>query len=377
MIPAAHAVLDLAALNHNLQRVRESAPGAKIMAVIKANGYGHGMVRIAKGLSGVDAFAVARVDEGIRLRYCGIETRIAVLEGFATQEELDLHQQYDLEPIIHAQEQVKMLEACRSGSKLSVWLKLDSGMHRLGFAASEYRSVYQCLSHCNRVKAIAHMTHFANADDLEDPTTPRQIELFRHVTADHEGERSVANSAGVLGWKESHSDWVRPGLMLLGGSPFPGRQGRDFGLRPVMSLRSRILSVKKLLPGDAVGYGGTWVCQKPTLMGVVAAGYGDGYPRHAKTGTPALVNGKRASVIGRISMDMITLDLSACPEAKAGDSVILWGADLPVEEIARYADTISYTLLCGVTQRVRVFEEGFAQSERIPKTNVYPWRKVK
>lgn len=358
MTPAAYAVLDLDAARHNLAKVRECAPNAKVMAVIKANGYGHGLLRMAEALQQVDAFAVARVDEGIRLRKAGFKNRIAVLEGFTCTEELDELLHYQLDAVVHCMAQLDILQARTEPGACAVWLKIDTGMNRLGFKAAEFNAVYQRLSQCGLVKQpISLMTHFASADDVNDDKTLKQINLFNNTVAGFPGECSLANSPGILGWEQSLSDWVRPGVMLYGISPFAGSTGRQLGLWPVMSLHSRLIAVKPINAGETVGYGGGWICQKFTTLGVVAIGYGDGYPRHAKAGTPVLVNGKRVPLIGRVSMDMMTVDLENQPDAKPGDPVILWGEGLPVEEIAHWADTIPYTLVCGVTQRVQLVEK--------------------
>jgi alanine racemase len=361
MLPAAHAVLDLSALAHNLACLRARAPHAKVMAVIKANAYGHGAIPVARALAlaGADAFAVARVDEGVALRQAGIRQRIAVLQGFICGEELELHSRYDLEPVVHSVGQVERLEAAVLERPVAVWLKLDSGMHRLGLDAEAFASCHRRLSCCGAVRQPPFlMTHLANADALADPVTDRQLDLFREHAADLPGECSVANSAGLLAWEGALAEWVRPGIALYGVSPFPRRSGRDEGLRPVMTLRTRLIAVKPLKVGDAVGYGGDWVCRQATRMGVAAIGYGDGYPRHARPGTPVLVRGRRVPLIGRVSMDMIAVDLGECAEAEVGDEVTLWGEGLPVEEIARHADTIPYVLLCNVTPRVKRIEGG-------------------
>jgi alanine racemase len=363
MIPAAYAVLNLDAVQHNLQRVRSYAPKAKIMAVIKANGYGHGLLRIAEALQNVDAFAVARVDEGVRLRKAGIKHRIAVLEGFTCVEELDELLNYRLDAVVHSFVQLEILERRKEQGVCAIWLKLDTGMNRLGFKPKEFNAVFQRLNRCSIIRQpISLMTHLANADDKQDATTLKQISLFNDTLAALSGlessnERSIANSAGILAWKEALADWVRPGVMLYGISPFPDSTGERLGLKPIMGLHSRLIAVKPIATGDKVGYSGTWVCEKPTTLGVVAIGYGDGYPRYAKAGTPLLVNGQRVPLIGRVSMDMITVDLETQPHAKPGDPVTLWGDGLAVEEIALCADTIPYTLVCGVTQRVQIVEK--------------------
>ncbi len=358
MSPAAVAVLNLGALGHNFAKVRSCAPDAKIMAVIKANGYGHGLLRIAEALKNADAFAVARVDEGIRLRKAGFSNRIAVLEGFTDAGELEELMHYQLDAVVHSFIQLEIFEARAEQGKVSVWVKIDTGMNRLGFKPKDFSAVYQRLNRCSIIRQpISLMTHFANADDKNDNKTLTQISLFNATVAGYSGERSMANSAGILGWKQSLSDWVRPGVMLYGISPFPDSTGQQLGLRPVMELHSRLIAVKPIEAGETVGYGGSWICEKPTTLGIVAIGYGDGYPRYAKVGTPVLVNGQRVPLIGRVSMDMITVDLDAQAHAKPGDPVTLWGEGLPAEEIARWADTIPYTLVCGVTRRVLLVEK--------------------
>lgn len=355
MITAAHALLDQDAIRHNLAVVKQYAPDARIMAVIKANGYGHGLLRIAEALHSVDAFAVARVDEGIRLRKAGVQNRIVVLEGFTYAEELDEFIEFRLDAVVHTSVQLTIFENRMERNQIAVWLKLDTGMNRLGFKAAEFSHAYQRLQACAMVKQpINLMTHLANADDRQDGTTLKQIRLFNGTVAAFSGARSIANSAGILAWREALADWVRPGVMLYGISPFPETTGRQLGLKPVMELHSRLIAVKLLEEGDTVGYGGGWRCDKPTTLGVVAIGYGDGYPRHTQAGTPVLVNGRRVPLIGRVSMDMITVDLESQPDAQPGDPVILWGKTLPVEEIAHCADTIPYTLVCGITQRVQI-----------------------
>ncbi len=355
MTLAAYALINLAAVKHNLAKVREYAPNSKIMAVIKANGYGHGLLQIANALQGVDGIAVARVGEAVRLRKAKVKCRITVLEGFVCEPELNALIQYKLDSVVHSMGQLDILEKLSGKTPVSIWLKLDSGMNRLGFTTDQFVSAYQRLEKCPGVKQpISLMTHFSSADDKHSHVTRQQIEIFNKVVDSYPGEKSLANSAGVIAWQEAQSDWVRPGIMLYGVSPFNEYHGVDLGLHPVMSLHARLISVKIIKPGDAVGYSGTWVCNKETRLGVVAIGYGDGYPRTAKSGTPVLVNGKRVPLVGRVSMDMITVDLSSQPESKPGDEVTLWGHGLAIEEIAVAAGTIPYTILCGVTQRVRL-----------------------
>jgi alanine racemase len=354
---SAYATLDLAAARHNLARIRSVVPKARIMAVIKANAYGHGAVRLAQALTEADAFAVARLDEALALRQAGIRQRIAVLQGFVSLTELELHAAHHLEPIIHSPRQVELLERTPLKEPLAVWAKLDTGMHRLGFLPEEFAGCFRRLQACASVRQpVPVMTHLANADMLQDTLTDRQLALFREVLNEARAECSIANSAGLLAWENARVAWVRPGIALYGVSPFPYRTGSDDGLRPIMTFRTRLIAIKALPAGAAVGYGGDWICPHPTRLGVAAVGYGDGYPRHAQPGTPILLRGKRVPLIGRVSMDMITLDLTDCPEAQVEDEVVLWGEGLPVEEIARHTATIPYDLLCGITQRVKMVE---------------------
>lgn len=355
MMPAAYAVVDNEALRHNLARVRELAPGAKVMAVVKANGYGHGLLRVADALSSADAFAVARLQEGIALRQAGFAQRIVVLQGFIDQEALRVHAEQQLEPVIHSLSQIHLLERAPLPQPLALWVKLDSGMNRLGLTAEEFAVGVRQVRRCLWIRQpVGVMTHLSNADLLEDQSTPAQIAHFRQAVAYYEGEASIANSAGILAWPDSQADWVRPGIMLYGISPFAGRSGADEGLKPAMALYSSLISVKWIRKGDKVGYGGDWVSPYDTRIGIAAVGYGDGYPRHAPSGTPVLVRGRRAALAGRVSMDMLAMDLLDCPDAQVGDTVTLWGPGLPAEEIAGYANTIPYTLPCNLTARVQV-----------------------
>lgn len=358
MTRTAYAVIHLESLHHNIQQVRLAAPHSKIMAVIKANAYGHGLLRIAEALNPfVDGFAVARVQEGVRLRKAHFQQRIIVLEGFTESEELQNLLDYDLDVSVHSTHQLSILEQQIESKKIGVWVKIDTGMNRLGFKATDFNSVCEKLSACSIVKKpLNFMTHFANADDKNDSKTTRQIELFKQLTANYEGEKSMANSAGILAWKDSQTDWVRSGIMLYGISPFPDSTGEQLNLKPVMSLHSRLIAVRDISADETVGYSGIWTSSTATKLGVIAIGYGDGYPRYAQNGTPVLVNGERVSLVGRVSMDMITVDLGLNSTAKTGDKVTLWGDDLPIEEIAACSDTIPYTLVCGITTRVEMIE---------------------
>jgi alanine racemase len=354
MTRPAQAILDLPALSHNLSRVRQLAPGRRIMAVIKANAYGHGMAKAAGALRDADAFAVACLDEALILREAGITQPLVLLEGFFDAAEVPLLVQHQLTAVVHDEEQLAVLERSRLAAPLPVWVKVDSGMHRLGVAPDRLAEVWRRLTACTSLQILGFMTHLANADYRNDPLTLQQLKRFTQAVDPYPGQRSIANSAAVLTWPQTHGDWVRPGIMLYGVSPFADSIGENHGLKPAMSLHSRLMAVNRFKRGDRIGYGGEWECPEDMPVGVVAIGYGDGYPRHAKTGTPVLVNNKRVPLVGRVSMDMICVDLRSQPHAHHGDPVCLWGASLPVEEIARYAGTIPYELLCRVTPRVHV-----------------------
>ena len=350
------AEIDCAALRHNLQRVREAAPGAKIIAVIKANAYGHGLVRVARVLqeAGAEAFAVARLNEALQLREAGIHRPILCLEGFLNSEELDELAANDLQVVIHHASHVELLEKHPLSKPLTAWLKIDSGMHRLGVPPQRALELWQRLTQCASVKELKLMTHLASADDRNNDQTRQQLKLFAETIAGMGADVTIANSAGILGWSQSHGQWVRPGLMLYGASPFIKGRGESEDLRPVMTLTSRLIAVNQFKKGDAIGYGASWACPEDMPVGVIACGYGDGYPRHAVPGTPVLINGQRLPLVGRVSMDTLCVDLRNAPDARIDDAVTLWGKGLPVEEVAEYASTIPYELLCAVTGRVVV-----------------------
>jgi alanine racemase len=325
-----------------------------VATAVKAEGYGHGLLRVARTLD-ADAFAVACIEEALALREAGIQQPILLLEGVFDAAELPLCVRHCLAITVHHPEQVLMLERARLEYPLWVWLKVDTGMHRLGLQPEIVAAIHQRLRNCPAVAPkMGLMSHLARADERDCDATLQQLQTFNAATAGLPGERSLANSAGILGWPQTHLDWVRPGIMLYGASPFMDSLAAAEDLRPVMTLSSRLIAINRLRQGEAVGYGGTWICPMDMDVGVAAVGYGDGYPRHAPSGTPVLLNGREAALIGRVSMDMITLDLRQHPEARIGDPVVLWGEGLSVERIAQVAGTISYTLLCGVTARVRI-----------------------
>jgi alanine racemase len=346
--------IDTGALRHNLEVIRRLAPKSRVMAVIKANAYGHGLIAAARALDAADAFAVARVDEGLALREAGIKTPIVLLEGVLDREQLEAAATADFELVVHTPQQIELLREAPPGVRFKVWLKLDSGMNRLGFKTEAFRSAHAALSQVPALKAPVNLiTHLASADMPELPTTAEQLMMFAAATRSLAGERSVESSAALLRFPDSQADWVRPGILLYGVSPFRRSTGADHGLLPVMTLRSKIIAVKDLIVGDQVGYGGDWTATRPTRLAIAAIGYGDGYPRSASSGTPVLVNGEHAALAGRVSMDMIAIDTTDIQcQPLLGDPVVLWGEGLPVEEVAIWAETIPYTLLCGISQRV-------------------------
>ncbi len=343
----------------NLRKVRGLAPQQRIMAIIKADAYGHGLVRMAQAFAAADAFGVACLEEAVVLREAGIKHRIVQLEGPFTADELEILKALAIDTVIHSDAQVAMLERFRADAAIGVWLKMDTGMHRLGFSPQEVPAVYQRLRDYPCVRPhIRLVTHFASAQERGSSTVGVQSRVFLDAIGDLTGEKSLANSAAIIAAPHTHADWIRPGLMLYGVSPFPDSDAAAEGLQAVMSLRSRLIAVREVKAGEGVGYGASWRCPEDMPVGVVAIGYGDGYPRHAESGTPVLVNGKRAALIGKASMDMLTVDLRGVGEARVGDPVVLWGDGLPVEEIARCANTIPYELLCGVRGRTRVHDVG-------------------
>ncbi|MBI5782625.1 MAG: alanine racemase [Gammaproteobacteria bacterium] len=349
----ARALLDAGALRHNLQQVRLHAKRARVTAIVKANGYGHGLAWVARTLGeSVDAFGVSSVEEGIQLRESGVTRPVCLLEGFFTVDELPLLSKKHLEPVIHHDGQLKALMKASPLLKLTAWIKVDTGMHRLGFAPAAVPEVVKQLRSASAVAGVRLLSHFARAEFPDDDVTRSQIDDFAGVSRNLGLETSLANSAGILAWPSSHLDWVRPGIMLYGASPLMDKDATALGLEPVMTLESALIAVHARKKGDAIGYGGDWRCPEDMPVGVAAIGYGDGYPRHAPPGTPVLVNGRRVPTVGRVSMDMITLDLRTQPQAKIGDPVVLWGRGLPVEEVAQSAGTVSYELLCHVTERI-------------------------
>ncbi len=343
------ARIDLSALEHNLQIARRTS-SARIMAVIKAAAYGHGLLPVAEALSAADGFALLDLRDAIRLREAGFRQTILLLEGFFTPDDVLPAVEHDLSCVIHHAHQLPMLDGCPRRNALCIWLKINTGMNRLGFAPGDVPAVMEKLKNHPAVRDITLMTHFSHADEAEGVAA--QTELFNMLAASYRTARSQANSAALLRYPATHADWVRPGIMLYGVSPFAETSAQQLGLKPAMTLHSRIISVREIAAGDRIGYSGVFCAQGPMRVGVVACGYADGYSRQAPTGTPVLVEGQRTRALGRVSMDMLSVDLSALPSADIGSRVILWGEGLPVEEVARAAGTISYELLCAVSSRV-------------------------
>ena len=355
-IRPAEAVIDTEALRHNLGRVRQNAPRARVMAVVKADAYGHGLIPVARALaSHVEALAVATCGEGLALRRAGIETPLVVLHGMHTVEEWKLALQATLVPVLHDPAQLPgLIEAAGSaGAPRMLWFKLDTGMHRLGLGCEQVAALLDRLRALPGDPQIGWMTHFAEADDPRSSFTTEQIERFRRCLRDRPGPRSLANSAAILAHPDSHADWVRPGIMLYGASPLAGKLGPELGLRPAMRLQAPLLAVRELRKGEGIGYGRAWQAPRDMTVGIVAAGYGDGYPRHAPSGTPLGLRGREVALIGRVSMDMLAIDLSGIERPRPGEPVELWGETVPVDRVAAASGTIGYELLCAVAGRTR------------------------
>ena len=353
------ALIDTQALRHNLGTIRAYAPGSKVMAVIKANAYGHGLVSTALALADADAFAVARLEEGIALRSAGVRGPVVLLEGVFSAEQLAEAAHHRFELVVHDPLQLKLLEAHRGPERFVVWIKVDTGMNRLGFRPEAFASAFE------RLRALAVpalelrvMTHLARADERDIAMTNEQVDRFEKTLRDAgvDGTRrlatSIGNSAGTIGWPRAHGDWVRPGLALYGVSPFAKETAEAHGLRPVMTLETAVLTVREVKRGETVGYAGAWRAERDSSIAIVGAGYGDGLPRTLENGTPVIIGGARYPLAGRVSMDMIAVDVTGAAKIAVGTTAVVWGRGLPVEEVAAHAGTIPYELLCGVSQRV-------------------------
>ncbi|HET6806088.1 MAG TPA: alanine racemase [Frateuria sp.] len=354
------ATIHLGALRHNLARIKAMAAPARVMAVVKADAYGHGLERVARALDAdAECFAVAALGDGLRLRAAGHRQRIVVLSGPDQPGDIAEMQRLQLEAAIHHDAQLHWLAEARPGrGRLRVWLKIDSGMHRLGFAPERVADVHARLAAMPGLDPeIGLLSHFSDSEVFGGDRTRAQIERFTEAIRGLGGPRSLSNSAAVLGWPEARADWVRTGGLLYGLSVVDGKSGTDFGFRPTMTLATRLIAINRIGKGESIGYNGTWTCPEDMPVGVAAVGYGDGYPRSAASGTPVRVGDTCVPLIGRVSMDLITLDLRTAPRARPGDRVVLWGEGLPVETIARHAGTISYDLTCGMTRRVLFVED--------------------
>jgi alanine racemase len=344
------ATFDLAAFARNLGVARAHAGGARVWAVTKANAYGHGLARARRALDAADGFALLDLDEAVRLRETGVGKPILLLEGFFAPADLAPIAAHALAVVIHSDEQLAMLEATAVAAPLDVYVKVNTGMNRLGFPPEAVRAVLARLNATGRVATVTLMTHFADADGPAG--VAEQLERFETATRGLGLPRSLANSAALLRHRQTRGDWVRPGIMLYGCSPFPDESAQALGLAPVMTLASELIAVRQIAAGDRVGYSGTFAAHRAMRVGVVACGYADGYPRHAPTGTPVLVAGRRTRTVGRVSMDMLTVDLDGIPEAGVGTPVTLWGEGLSCDEVAAAAGTVSYELLCALAARV-------------------------
>ena len=355
------AIIHTQALADNLNRVRSRVPDARIWAVVKADAYGHGIARAFAGLRGADGFALLDLAEAQQVRTLGWRGPVLLLEGVFEQRDLELCSRLDLWHSVHCEQQIDMLAAHKTNLPQRVFLKMNSGMNRLGFVPAQYRSAWTRLNALPQVDEISHMTHFSDADGA--PGVTRQMAVFDAATRDLPGERCVSNSAAVLRHDHLASDWVRPGIAVYGSAPdYPEHTAAHWGLQPTMTLEAKIIAVQNLLPGDTVGYGSSFVADAPMRVGTVACGYADGYPRTCPTGTPVLVDGQLSRTLGRVSMDMLSVDLTPVPQAGQGSSVTLWGRSrngtvLPIDEVAARAGTLSYELMCALAQRVPVMTE--------------------
>lgn len=367
---AVNAVISRKAVRHNFGRIKSIAPNSQVISVLKANAYGHGLLEMASILSESDAFGVARLEEALAIREGNIDKSILLMEGFFEQADIAVLIRHNIQTVVHSLEQIDCLEqesslervdnfkfenSLKSQSSLKVWLKIDTGMNRLGIAPNQFDEALTRLKSIDYVDDdINFMTHFSCADDLNNDFTQHQISQFNQLVKQQTGQRTLANSAGILAWPQSHADWIRPGLLLYGCSPMEDRIGEQDGFIAAMTLSTSVIAIKPLSQGESVGYGAHWRAPHDTQLGVIAIGYGDGYPRHAKAGTPVLINGQRYPLVGRVSMDMITVDLGNDHQVSCGDSVIMWGSELPVEEIAQWSDTICYELILQLTSRVDI-----------------------
>lgn len=351
------AYIDVAAMQHNLSLARSLVPRSHVWAVVKANGYGHGLECCARAFVDADGYALAEIEAAVYLRDLGYKKPILLLEGFFSENELPVIAHYDLEFVVHSKEQIAMLESKVGAPRLKVHLKMNTGMNRLGFKPDEYRLAYERLKALPSVQSVSLMTHMANAEERGHLRLD-VAEQMRRFNAGAEGIdalRNLSNSATILLHPEVFSHWVRPGIMLYGGTP-GGKTAEEFGLKPAMTLTSELIQILDIAEGEAIGYGSQFVAPHPMRIGVVACGYADGYPRTAPEGTPILVDGIRTRLVGRVSMDMMTVDLTPIPGAHYGSEIVLWGEGLPIDEVAEAAGTLGYELMCALSKRPRIVE---------------------
>jgi len=338
-------------LQHNLQVARKFAPASKVTAVIKANAYGHGAVASAGILyPHTDGFAVSCIAEAVELRQAHIDLPITVLQGHQSVDDLRIAQQYKLRLTVHDERQLSLLDQFSHNYHFDLNIKIDTGMHRLGFQAKQTQVIYNKLKQhrCVNPESLVMMTHLSCADALDKPYTTKQLSLFSEISSTINTPKTIANSAGILAWKDSHADWIRPGIMLYGSSPFADKHRNEFELKAAMTLNAPVIAIHDLQKGDSVGYGASWQCPNNMTVAVIACGYADGYPRHATSGTPVFVNGEEGFLIGRVSMDMIVIDINHFKEknTQVGDIAELWGENISIDQVAKNAETISYELLC-------------------------------
>ncbi len=358
MNSTATTIIDLNAIKHNLKLIRDRMPHQKMMAMIKCNAYGHGLIHIAKALHTIDALGVATIAEALQLRAAGIDRDIVVMRGFVTKDEIAVFlNDHRLIACIHDPNQLSLLENNISNKKLRIWLKIDTGMHRLGIPCDSFQSVYRQLNHSALIeKPFVVCSHLADADNADPTFTQQQITCFEKMTHSISNEKSLLNSAGILAYAQSHYDWIRPGLMLYGVSPFdyPGKHDAIMkNFIPAMTLESKLIAIKTVKTGEKIGYSCTYTALHDMQIGIIGMGYGDSYPRHAKNGTSVLIRGQRCPIVGRVSMDMITVDVSHVKKVAVDDTVTLWGRDLLVSEIAHCVNTVPHELLCHLTGRVQ------------------------
>lgn len=344
--------IHLDALRHNLTAVRRFAPESRVLAAVKANAYGHGLVTAARALDSADAFGVARIEEALHLRAAHVTKPIVLLEGVFSKEQLAQAASHALQIVVHSFGQIEMLEGYAGSHRFDVWLKIDTGMNRLGFRLEEFEAAHRRLTGCASLGVLRSMTHLSDAEQTHNDQTRRQLERFQALRKTLSLECSIANSAGLIAWPEARAEWVRPGLMLYGASPFADRTATDLGLRPAMTFMTRLIAVRTVLKGEAIGYNGRWTATRDSRIAVAAVGYGDGYPREMQAGAPVWINDQEASVVGRVSMDMTLIDVTDLAAVQVGDEVTLWGKPLVVERVAPFANTVPYELFCRISERV-------------------------